>query len=305
MNRGLQIGTYGRVGAVSYDECDGATLPTLDAEIISRLFDVCILGCRDSKLAVRLQAAWTVGNLLIAVLPFRMSFNSGTGEDKRGISWLRDEFWCEQFRLHFQLLADSEKIFPSATRALSVLICGLDSARTYSLSKNDENEQSFKLTVLVADMLTLFFQKMDCEMDGTPIWEGQGRVASSYLRLERAIKEKPQKLVFSIVQAFGCVLWSICKSDRQKVDVSGRPDSLFMWRVEIADALVQVLRFGKTKLQLQSAQILLFFVTETNPEGGFASNEIITVNATLITRSQTAIFFNCKNNMVILFLFVG
>lgn len=34
--------------------------------------------------------------------------------------------------------------------------------------------------------------------------------------------------------------------------------------IEIVDVLVYVLRYGKTKLQLQSVQILLFYVMETH-----------------------------------------
>ena len=47
-----------------------------------------------------------------------------------------------------------------------------------------------------------------------------GEISVRSRRLERAIQDKPQKLVFSIIQAFGSVLWSCCNCEYSRKEFS-------------------------------------------------------------------------------------
>ena len=61
--------------------------------------------------------------------------------------------------------------------------------------------------------------------------------------------------------------------------------------IEIVDVLVYVLRYGKTKLQLQSVQILLFYIVETySTDSDVQSKHAwpLTAHASLIIRWSIA-----------------
>ena len=155
--------------------------------------------------------------------------------------------------MFFDLLTDSEKVFPTATRALAALICGIDSMQTYPIPKSHDikKESSLTLDSAVAEMLSIFYLKLDCEggasaarVDNSPTsatllervrqYEGAavsfemltacdsvsvdvcmpvGEISARSRRLERSIQDKPQKLVFSIIQSLGSVLWSSCNCE--------------------------------------------------------------------------------------------
>lgn len=117
--------------------------------------------------------------------------NSRSGErrevDSREAShwWLSDRFWLQQFRVYFDLLSDSEKVFPTATRALAALICGMDSMRTYPIptshaSHGTKNGLSLSLESAVEEMLGIYYLKLDCEGRATVSTSG---VASTLERL--------------------------------------------------------------------------------------------------------------------------
>ena len=166
--------------------------------------------------------------------------------------WLSDRFWLQQFRRYFDLLSDSEKVFPTATRALAALICGMDSVQTYPIPASHASSHGLKkdspltLESAVDEMLGIYYLKLDCEGRATVSKSGDastlervlqyegavtlrvtyhssrrfimtfmyvGEISVRSRRLERSIQDKPQKMVFSIIQSLGSVLWSSCNCE--------------------------------------------------------------------------------------------
>eukprot|EP00597_Dinobryon_sp_UTEXLB2267_P002091 CAMPEP_0170058842 /NCGR_PEP_ID=MMETSP0019_2-20121128/1314_1 /TAXON_ID=98059 /ORGANISM="Dinobryon sp., Strain UTEXLB2267" /LENGTH=1375 /DNA_ID=CAMNT_0010263885 /DNA_START=413 /DNA_END=4540 /DNA_ORIENTATION=- len=297
-NRGLQIGTYGRAGPLDYRSSDSQLEAssgvggTTNGQLISSLANVCMLGCNDSKLAVRIQAAWAIGNLLIAVLPFRLHLIKETSPSSSQYFWLQDKFWCSQFRVHFNLLVDSEKIFPVASRALGVLLCGLHPLGKYPMA--DMQGRVFDVADYSEQLTQKLFNKIDFA-EADPALSGEscsileeaisldGNLEGQAKRLERSIQDKPQKLVFSVFQCLGSLLWSHRDSHIADHQALGRIAG-------IRYSLTFAMRFGKTKLQLQSVQLLLFDILESQVGVGAEGSELaMTLQGLLLTRIVEAV----------------
>lgn len=117
------------------------------------ILEICIKCCRDSKLSVRIQAMWALGNFLAEILPVRqhgicvqcdrLSCDHGSSlllcgkntlfplasrreNGEGGDSWdlISDTMWTQLSSLCLDCLEDSEKSLASTVRCLSILAAG-------------------------------------------------------------------------------------------------------------------------------------------------------------------------------------
>ena len=98
--------------------------PSLPGELVNTVLEALSAGCRDTKLAVRLQAVWALGNLVLACLPFRNT--SGQNQSRRQEEqYISDALWLSAYKACVVLVSDSEKLLSSAVRCVGFLAGGL------------------------------------------------------------------------------------------------------------------------------------------------------------------------------------
>eukprot|EP00975_Prorocentrum_lima_P050666 10610546-Prorocentrum_lima.AAC.1 len=91
--------------------------------LASQGLDMMVKGCKDSNLAVRIQATWALTKLLLAV----------KSDVDLKLLWRSSEQWREMSDLMLQLCKDSEKI--QATAILGVT-CLVNVFRLHALARN-------------------------------------------------------------------------------------------------------------------------------------------------------------------------
>lgn len=291
MNHGLRIRTYGISGPVDLPVDESG----LAERMIAWLFESCAVGCKDSKLVVRIQATWALGNLLIATLPFRLHLvGPSPPPPPCTVCWLEERFWLDQLRRHVNALTDSEKMFPVAVRALATTLCGL---RLHEDAPSPPPPLPYGDTPSLSALLKKLLLKLDfCLLEdlgdvappeGKPLAKAiylDNLMTSNVKRLERVVQLKPQKVVFATTQAIGCIVWAFAHSEQWATE---RKERVSHWRVvETVAAMVSLMRYGNPNLQLQSLQIVLFFLTESmdGRSGDIEDNSVLTANALLALR---------------------
>lgn len=91
-------------------------------------------GMKDSKLTCRMQAMWSLGNVLLLLLPYRQQYLFPSIQQRAPISnqeiylqlqVLNDQMWGDCILVCLEALHDSTKIYASSIRCLGLLACGL------------------------------------------------------------------------------------------------------------------------------------------------------------------------------------
>ena len=249
-NRGLNVPTYSMIGEMEIE-----MLNDNENNIICDLIEHFRMGCSDSKLAVRIQSLWSLGNLLILLLPFRLDYIRHPDKDIQSKQWLSGTFWVSLCRISIELLSDSEKIVATASRSLALLVGGFDLSQTKYGETNEfigiMNEIVFKFITKIG------FNELE-SIDDKFLDNKCSEV------VEHFIAEESQKLVFSISQTFGYVTW--CMFHYKYFDAIKLFTNVFdgdYHRVlTIVNIQIDMLKFGKLKLQLFAIQTLLHFVIE-------------------------------------------
>eukprot|EP01034_Spumella_vulgaris_P023104 gene23104-29297_t len=230
---------------------DSTMLPSSDSQLIGFIFAATSgdkSGCDDSSLAVRTQAAWLLSNLLQSVLPLR--FDILREVESEPAPWLLDDTWRTLHNCAMHILTvDSDKLSATAVRTLGLLTGGLNPHVSHHRELIDKY-----CTTLMDRFLT-------------------GDVASAV----QALEGRSQKLAFAACQSLGFMLWG-----ELKWAVEGSNSNGWSKVDDILTFQVAMLRHGKPALQLQAAQILLYFVTsvaevEGRPPPDVLSNILETV----------------------------
>ena len=228
-----------------------------DAQLIQWIAEAAQLGCADTKLAVRIQASWVTGNLLIAVFQYRLHYLAVDAAARvilSQYSWLMDDFWWNTYTAHVKLLSDSEKIVPTAVRSMGLVIGGVNPYQS--------NGDAHELLIQFKQALVKNFLLRNRELDGD-----DSIISPHNLEvLEKAVGEESQKMLFSVCQGLGYVAWSClyyrptditCTVEQQAVELN-----LLNHIFEIVAIQLCLLKHGQLKLQLQAVQILFLFVIQ-------------------------------------------
>lgn len=175
-------------------------------------------GCVDSKLAVRLQALWSLGNLLILLLPYRLvvsvpqqlglmkspHFQNFNHEGMIVASWVDTDIWKTLATLCSNVMNDSDKLMASMTRCLGVLCVGLVA---------DCKACATLINTLIHQVL----------MENTPQGYPEGiAVLPPLPELATAIQSRTQKLLMALCTGLGLVGWALlplmdhCNSEAQR-----------------------------------------------------------------------------------------
>ena len=204
-------------------------------------------GCVDSKLGVRLQATWALGNLLLHILPHRQSatfppeiaISSLSGNFVEAViqDWLTDEVWLSLCELCMGLLEDSDKLLASTVRCLGFIAAGLSPW---------EGTHFGYLSAIVS----LLIQKVLLSGRAGNIFDKEfDRLVQS------SVEVHPHKLVFSVCQTLGYVGWVLV--NRGDNDAGGVTPAVTACINSIRTVQAQMLRYGKLKVQLQACKVLV------------------------------------------------
>jgi hypothetical protein len=212
-------------------------------------------GILDSKLSVRVQAAWALGNVIVTLLPYRWAYGgSAQGPTSAGVSapssvpyWLQDACWMALFGDLVPLLHDSEKLAATAIRCVGNVAAGLFPSAVMlhqeTLCALHENLiQRYLLPAYVAP-----------EQRGGFDW-----LALSSLR--DPVLAHSQKVTFSLSQSMGFVMHALCAGPGA--------DAHSPYVTEVLETQLSFLKYGKLKVQLQAMQVLLYGACLQRGEGG-------------------------------------
>lgn len=151
--------------------------------VASQGIDVMVKGCKDSNLAVRIQATWALTKLLLAV----------KSDVELKLLWRSSQQWREMSDLMLQLCKDSEKI--QATAILGVT-CLVNVFRLHALARNDRIGEDLHLNSSIDYLIGIF----DC-IHATFVY-----VESCEEAIERKFS---QKIVTAAVNCLGVVCWTL------------------------------------------------------------------------------------------------
>lgn len=243
--------------------------PLLDAAewaYMNDLVSSLAVGILDTKLSVRVQAAWALGNTIVNLLPYRWKHGvspaasltvSVSGAAKQAMAqskghapsqhqqqsalpyWLSDACWIALFSDLLPLLHDSEKLAATAIRCVGNVGAGLFP----HLSQLHRETVCSLHDSLVQRYLVPSYTPPATRPRDSDYWQ----VLSN---LRAPVVEHTQKVVFSLAQSLGFVLHALSRD-------LGRNESL-TYITEVEEVHMSFLKYGKLKTQLQAAQVLLY-----------------------------------------------
>jgi hypothetical protein len=251
--------------AVTLSSATATVHPLLNAAELAYMNDLmsCLaVGILDTKLSVRVQAAWALGNTVVNLLPYRWSHGYtamstaggvrgnvkpgtaaiGTKQQSQVPSWLTDSCWIALFSDLLPLLHDSEKLAATAIRCVGNVGAGLFPHLSHLHRETVCTLHEALIQRYLVPSYTPPTSAARTEM-GADYWQ----VLSN---LRTPVTEHTQKVVFSLAQSLGFVLHALSQ------DV-GRNETL-LYVSEVTEVHMSFLKYGKLKTQLQAAQVLLY-----------------------------------------------
>ena len=230
------------------DLCIDTISPGTYVDIIMAVLLCLRDGCADSKLGVRLQATWALGNLLLVILPNRqavtfppkIAISSLSGASAVGASvpeWSTDEVWLSLCNICVGLLTDSDKLLASTVRCLGLIAAGLS-----PWDGTHFGYLSAVVTVLIQKVLL-------AGLAGAAIGKDFNQL------VETSIETHPHKLVFSVCQSLGFVGWVLV--NRGDNDAGGVTPAVSSCINKIRSIQAEMLRYGKLKVQIQACRALV------------------------------------------------
>jgi hypothetical protein len=251
--------------AVTLSSAANSVHPLLNAAELAYVNDLmsCLaVGILDTKLSVRVQAAWALGNTVVNLLPYRWSHGYtalstasgirgnvksgtaaiGTKQQSQVPSWLTDTCWISLFSDLLPLLHDSEKLAATAIRCVGNVGAGLF----------PHVSQLHRETVCT--LHEALIQRYLVPSYTPPASAARTGMGADYRQvlsnLRTPVTEHTQKVVFSLAQSLGFVLHALSQ------DV-GRNEAV-LYVSEVMEVHMSFLKYGKLKTQLQAAQVLLY-----------------------------------------------
>ena len=216
-------------------------------------------GLADTKLSVRIQAAWALGNVLINVLPYRAAYlqhtslsshsTDTTNSAYASLTWLHDDAWIKMYHTLLPLLKDSEKMLATAVRCVGNTIAGM---YAHSAPLHAECIHALHRELIQLYLVPEYeFIEPDHAFD-----------FRLFANVKNSILKHSQKLIFALSQTLGFVLHSsVSNPDEQNSsEVARFAPSVHL--SEILELQIHFLRYGKLKIQLQAVQILLYAVAK-------------------------------------------
>lgn len=203
-------------------------------EIIRKLH----CGCRDSKLAVRIQAVWSLGSVLLLLLSLRQDDQYNT------IECISDEVWISHGDICLHFLQDSDKIMPSSVRCIGFVAAGLIPWNSYHFS--------LLITYIEALMNKIFITSKESDVE---------------MCIQKAVCKLPAKLLFSVCQALSFIGWVLVNKHEKQKRLSEKPldyacpndGQLYIAMNRLSLVLSIMLRYGTTKIQLHACKALVGF----------------------------------------------
>ena len=226
-----------------------ACTATDGSNLVTKILEEACAGCTDTKLAVRLQAVWLLGNLILTCLRYRhMINNEGLSTH---IGYITDEMWTKAYNVCKVLSAkDSDKILPSAARCIGFLAGGL---------KYTKEHRAILHEIIEMLVSTRFGCDLSLE-NGKEIY------------IEDQITTISHKLSSAICQALGFVGKALAKHHYMsftRVTADARSDNMYednLSKLELIKLVLSVmLKKCKPKIQLQACKGLInLYVLEEN-----------------------------------------
>ena len=237
--------------------------------MITTILQTFYVGCDDSKLAVRLQAIWALGNLLLFILPMRQKLSvpikivplipeidnaDVTVIADKVDDCIADHMWMSNYNVCLKLLDDSEKLLASSVRCLGFITAGL----------SPWNSSHFtQLTTIVDTLIDKILLSTDDDM-GEDIT----------FRIQKSINDLPHKLLYSICQALGFIGWVLAnKIETNQTESATTPlllsddyslQAVYFNIEKVRGVLAIILRHSKTKIQLQACKALISLICFDN-----------------------------------------
>lgn len=217
-------------------------------------------GLADTKLSVRIQAAWALGNVLINVLPYRVSYLqhqslcTPAGNDTyTSLTWLQDESWIKMYHNLLPLLKDSEKMLATAVRCVGNTIAGM---YAHSASLHVDCIHALHRELIQLYLVPEYeFTDLDHPFD-----------FHLFANVKSAIGKHSQKLIFALSQTLGFLFHSSVSNPDEQNDSEVARFAPSVHLSEIIELQLQFLRYGKLKIQLQAVQALLYAVAKVQFE---------------------------------------
>jgi hypothetical protein len=278
-----------------------------DAEL-KLIFEVlkCFLnGCSDSKLAVRLQAIWSLGNQVLLLLPARQKllfptknsikpvvevhssvnqlsiipldeFEAMINTDNKSpivLDCIEDNVWINNVTICMHLMDDSDKVLASTVRCLGFIAAGL----------SPWNHLHFiKLTSIVDSLINkiLLTNKSKVKINSILRTESVDDI-STYSNAEiincvnQSIQTLSLKLLYSVCQALGFIGWVLTNRGSGNISTSNENSSsdsemapgVLLCMERVRDVLVVMLRYdSKVKVQLQACKALISLLVSRNDD---------------------------------------
>lgn len=244
---------------------DGSTasthplLTSIEECYMEDLFRALAVGIVDTKLAVRIQAAWALGNVLINLLPYRWEHLSRTVDcvpsslaPTSSHSWLSDACWLSLYRDLLPLLRDSDKVLATAVCCIGSVIAGM---RPEYAQSHRECLVNLHTSLIQEFLVPEFGLLLDGESEGAFNW----RVFSN---IKTPISEQSQKLSFALSQSLGFILHSFVHSWEDNAGGAPLPQARYVR--DIMEVQIHFLKYSKLKVQLQAVQTLVYAAAKHN-----------------------------------------
>lgn len=196
----------------------------------------------DSKLAVRMQAVWALGNLTQNLLPHRLLLLTAGAEtpparllpqlsnaastsvlDEKALAWehvCSDELWGRSLQIaHTAIDTDSEKMMSASVRLLALLSCGFGEqgevcggART-ALMLNDAATCLLKLIFGRADSIPSASMTVTVARQPTTLHPWLSKQWGVALLVTRITEHRAHllKVLFSMCQLAGALAWRVAR----------------------------------------------------------------------------------------------
>jgi hypothetical protein len=222
-----------------------ALVDSRELKFMNDLITCLATGILDSKLSVRVQAAWALGNVIVTLLPYRwayggtaqLSISAGASSPSTTPFWLQDACWMALFGDLVPLLHDSEKLAATAIRCVGNIAAGLFPV---SVTLHRETVCALHENLIQRYLLPEYAAP---EERGGFDW-----LALSSLR--EPVLGHSQKVTFSLSQSMGFVMHALCAG------VGADVHSPYV--TEGMEVQLSFLKYGKLKVQLQALQVLLY-----------------------------------------------